>query len=84
MGTRTTVRLDENLMKKVKHYAVEHNKTLAKTIEDALRGMLEGETKPVYEPFVIITHDGGGLQPGVDLSDSSLLQDIMDGLVDPS
>ena len=83
MGTRTTVRLDETLMKKVKHYAVEHNKTLAKVIEEALRDKLETNTKTSYEPFLPVVSLGGP-KPGVDLSNSSLLQDIMDGLVDPS
>ncbi len=82
MKVKTTVRLDETLMKKVKHYAIEHNKTLAKVIEEALRDKLEGGAKPADEPFVLITHNGG-LRPGINLDNRGLLEDIMDGLVDP-
>ena len=84
MRARTTVRLDEHLLKNAKRYALERNQTLTAVIEEALRDKLEGDTQPAHQPFILVTHDGGGVQPGVDLSNSSLLQDIMDGLVDPS
>ncbi|CAN5902506.1 hypothetical protein BH24DEI2_BH24DEI2_27530 [soil metagenome] len=84
MRARTTIRLDERLLKDVKRHALERNKTLTAVVEEALRDKLCYEIESFREPFALVTHDGGGTQPGVDLSDSSLLQDIMDGLVDPS
>ena len=84
MKTRTTVRLEPRLLKDAKRYALERNKTLTAVIEEALRDKLCEKEKVEPEPFVLVTHDGGGTQPGVDLSNNSMLQDIMDGLVDPA
>lgn len=84
MRARTTVRLDAQLLKNAKRYALERDKTLTAVIEEALRDKLEDENSTSQEPFVPITYSSGGPRPGIDLSNSSLLQDIMDGLVDPS
>lgn len=78
---RTTVRLDDELMKAAKHYALEHNQTLTSLIEEALREKLarQGQDTP-RPPFKLITAKGK-LRPGVDLDDNSALLDLMeDGL----
>ena len=80
MRARTTVRLDERLLKDAKRYALERNKTLTAVIEEALREKV-GD-KSVREPFVLVT-SAGGLRPGIDLENRGLVEDIMDGLVDP-
>ena len=80
MRARTTVRLDERLLKDVKRYALERNKTFTAVLEEALREKL-CENKSTKEPFVLVTSPGKP-RDGIDISDSSLLQDIMDGLVD--
>lgn len=77
---RTTVRLNDELMRQVKQYAAEHDKTLTTTIEEALREKLARKTTDERPPFKIKTFDGGGLQPGVDLSNNAKTLDIMDGL----
>ena len=82
MRARTTVRLDEHLLKNAKRYALERNQTLTAVIEEALRDKLENKSG-AEEPFVLIT-SAGGPKLGVDLSNNSLVQDIMDGLIDPS
>lgn len=76
---RTTVRLDETLMREAKRYAAEQDKTLTKVIEEALREKL---TRKRTEPRIVKlrTFDGGGLQPGVDLDDNTATRDLMDGL----
>ena len=79
MKARTTVRLEPRLLKDAKRYALERNKTLTAVIEEALRDKLCEE--PAKEPFVLVTSPGK-VREGIDISNSSLLQDIMDGLVD--
>jgi len=79
---RTTVRLDERLLKDAKRYALERNKTLTAVIEEALRDKLGEKEAAETEPFVLPTHNGG-LRPGIDLTNRGLVEDIMDGLVDP-
>lgn len=78
---RTTVRLDEALMKEVKQYAAERGITLTKAIEESLREKLaRAAVVKAGKPFEPITYSGGGLQPGVNLDDNSALLDLMDGL----
>lgn len=79
---RTTVRLDDELLKETKRFAAETNRTLTAVIEEALRERLarrEGprERKP-FEPKVF-KGQGKGLKPGVDLDDNSALLDLMEG-----
>ena len=80
MRARTTIRLDAHLLKDAKRYALERNKTLTALIEEVLRNKLEGKSQTSEEPFVLVT-SAGGPKPGVDLSNNSLVQDIMDGLM---
>lgn len=79
---RTTVTIDDQLLIEVKTVAARTGKTLSALVEDALRKSLarRDSAKPV--PLPLLTHDGGGLQPGVDLDDTSALFDLMDGLND--
>lgn len=77
---RTTVRLDDTLLKEVKRYALEHDTTFTAVVEEALKDKLAGEAS--RKPFKLMTYQGGGLQPGVDLSDNSALLDLMEGLSD--
>lgn len=76
---RTTVRLDETLMREAKRYAAEQEKTLTKVIEEALREKLRRKPcKPQH--FELRTFDSGGLRPGVNLDDNAATRDLMDGL----
>lgn len=74
---RTTIRLDDALLKEVKRYALEHDTTFTAVVEEALKDKLAKATR---KPFKLATHRGGGLQPGVDLSDNASLLDLMEGL----
>ncbi len=68
-------------MKEVKKYAAERSLTLTGVIEEALREKLaRQEHEAKRRPFKLITHHGGGLQPGVDLDDNSALLDLIDGI----
>jgi K+-transporting ATPase c subunit len=78
---RTTIRIDDDLLRAAKQYAAKHDKTLTSLVEDALRQLLvRQEAAPARTPVQLITDSGNGLQPGIDLDDTSTLLDIMEGL----
>ncbi len=79
---RTTVTIDDQLLVEVKTVAARTGKTLSAVVEDALRQSLAKRANVRSVPLPLLTHDGGGLQPGVDLDDTSALLDLMDGLND--
>jgi hypothetical protein len=82
---RTTINLPDELIQRAKKAALEADTTLTEIIENALRESLarRSQKKPRRE-FKLITSGQGGLQPGVDLDDTSALLDLMDGLDDPN
>jgi hypothetical protein len=79
---RTTIRLDDRLLREAKKRAAERGTTLAAVIEDSLRQALaRREPSHRRRKFRFPTFKGrGGLQPGVDLDDSAALLDRMEGL----
>jgi hypothetical protein len=78
---RTTIRLDEQLLREAKRLALDTGRTLTAVIEDALRESLaRRRTAAPRERIRLRTHAGGGLQPGVDLDDSAALRELMDEL----
>lgn len=77
---RTTLSLDDNLLKRAKELSARTNQTLTSIIETALRSLLNGRPEHVLENNLKLhTFKGRGLQPGVDLDDSSALLDLMEG-----
>ena len=77
---RTTVRLPPGLMTQVKKLARDTNRTMTQVIEDALRAAVARERSAAPRTVTIVTVTGDGLQPGVDLDDTSALLDRMDGI----
>ena len=78
---RTTLNLDDALMREVKVLARGTGKTMTAVIEDALRERLARRRAPVPVPqFRLPTVGGNGLLPGVDLDNNAALRDLMDGL----
>lgn len=79
---RTTVRLDERLLRDAKTFAARNGRTLTAVMEESLRQFLS--RTPVRangRPFRMRTFKGSGLAPGVDLDDSATLLNLMeDGL----
>ena len=71
---RTTVDIDDALLRAVKARAVRERKTLKETFEQALRAFLANPAPPPIPTF-----RGRGVQPGVDLTDSAALRDFLDG-----
>lgn len=76
---RTTIRIDETLLQDAKHLAVRTGRSLTAVIEDALRQALarQREAAP-RQPVELVTVEGQGLRPGVDLDDSASLLDLLE------
>ncbi len=81
---RTTIRIDDQLLKEAKQLAIRSGKSLTSIIEDALRESLARQHNPKQRvPVHLITFSGKGLLPGVDLDDSATLLDVMESPDDP-
>jgi hypothetical protein len=77
---RTTIRLDDALLREAKRVASETDRTLAQVVEDALREAIARRRAAVHrEPVELPTFKGQGLLPGVDLDDSAGLLELMEG-----
>jgi len=77
---RTTVRLDEDLLRQAKALAAQTGRTLTAVIEDGLREALARNRKRQERSRAALpTFKGRGLRPGVDLDDTAGLLDILDG-----
>jgi plasmid stability protein len=81
---RTTLRLDDDLVRDLKAIAAESGRTLGQVVEDALRQALRTRRAPDREAVELPLFHGTGTLPGVDLVDSAALLDLMDeGRRDP-
>lgn len=75
---RTTIRLDDHLLRETKALAMRTGRTLTAVIEDALREAIARHRRHRRaSPVILPTFKGKGLRPGVDLDDSAGLLDIM-------
>jgi predicted DNA-binding ribbon-helix-helix protein len=76
---RTTIRLDNDLLARVKQIAARRNKTLTSVIEESLLETLARQQEAQERaPVNLRTVSGKGLQPGVDLDDSAALLSVME------
>lgn len=76
---RTTITLDDELLRRAKREAAERGTTLSRVIADALSADLDRVDSSSDEPFRMITfHGPGGTLPDVDINDNSALRDILD------
>ena len=75
---RTTVNIDDSLLRQAKELAVRSSRPLGEVVDDALR-MLFAEMAPVAAGDVRLpTYGGSGLRPGVDLTDKDALAELLD------
>lgn len=76
---RTTIRIDDDLLRAAKKLAASTDRTLTAVIEDALRLTLALSKKSARKRKVKLkTCGGNGPLPGVDLDDSASLLDLME------
>lgn len=74
---RTTIRIDEQLYRRVKAFAGASGRTVSEVIEDAVREALRPRS-PDREATALPVFGGSGVLPGVDLADNAALLDAMD------
>jgi hypothetical protein len=77
---RTTLNLDDNLIREAKRLAAEKDTTLTALIEESLRAKLESQRPPKRTQFT--TAGGGWLHAGLNIDNNALTRDVMDGFVD--
>lgn len=77
---RTTVRLNDALLKQAKHEAAKRGETLTSLIELGLRLVLaeSQEKSRRHRVELPLSTAGGGFRPGVDLTNNASLLDLMD------
>ena len=78
---RTTIRINDDLLKRAKKHAADEGRTLTSLVEDGLALILSkpktGHRKRVDLP---VSTASGGVLPGVDLNRSSDLEEVMNAL----
>lgn len=75
---RTTIRLNDRLLRQAKRKAAESGRTLTAVFEDALRESLARRRRhPKGRPIRLTTVTGTGTLSGVDLDDNASLLDRM-------
>lgn len=81
---RTTIRLDDDLLRQAKRAAADAGQTLTALIEESLRQSLASRSpKASRKRIKLVTDGSGGVGPGVDLDDSAALLDLMEGTDGP-
>lgn len=76
---RTTVRLDDDLLREAKVRAAEQGISLTQLIDESLRERLSGRAARVgVKPFRLHTYGKQGLRRGLNLDDNRAVRDLMD------
>jgi len=78
---RTTLAIDDDLLKQLKEKAAREGRTLQAVANDLLRQAL-GERRPRSKQRLVLRGRKTVEQPGVDLLDRDKLFDLMDGHFD--
>jgi len=79
-GMRTTVRMEDDLLRRAKRLAAQRDTTLTAILEEALREWLDRQRKGKKRERVDlpVSNAGGGVRPGVDLDDGADLLERME------
>jgi hypothetical protein len=76
---RTTISIEDNLLRAAKQRALERDMTLGGLVEDALRTALDPARASEEERAPLpVSKRRGGTRPGVDVADGAGLRDVMD------
>jgi hypothetical protein len=67
---RTTVTIDDDLLRQARELAMRTRRSLGDVVDDALRVLVDMDV-------VLPTFGGSGLQPGVDLEDKDALATLL-------
>jgi Arc/MetJ family transcription regulator len=75
---RTTVSIDDEVLRVAKRLAAEESRTLGDLITEALRERLARRPATGSKPYVAVTSGEGGPLPGVDITNNAAVRDVMD------
>ncbi len=75
---RTTIRIDDDLLRMLKERSAQTGRPVGALIEDAVRAALLRDQEGVAHLRPLPTYGGSGVLPGVDVSSASALLDEMD------
>ncbi|HEY2284052.1 MAG TPA: hypothetical protein VGH60_10940 [Solirubrobacteraceae bacterium] len=76
---RTTISIEDGLLRAAKQRGLERDMTLGGVIEDALRTVLDPSRATDAERAPLpMSKRRGGTRPGVDVADGARLRDVMD------
>lgn len=75
---RTTLAIDDVLLKIAKRRAAEQRLTLGQLVEEALRHELARDSSSRPRPKVPVYKGTGGLRPGVDVASNRALSELLD------
>ena len=78
LDMRTTIRIDDAILRDAKARAARVGRSLNEFIEDAVRVALLAETESMAPPPIPFFREGRGLLPGVSLDNGSALLDVME------
>jgi predicted transcriptional regulator len=74
---RTTVRLNEDLLRRLKAFAAERNRSMTSVLEDAVRQLLDRqEDQPPNRHVELFTYGTGGMVAEVDINEPSTWKTI--------
>lgn len=76
---RTTIKIDDQLLREAKARAARSGSTLNAVVEDALREAFARRSDQGRQAVELPTFAGSTLRPGVDLDDAAALLDHMEG-----
>jgi hypothetical protein len=76
---RTTITIDDHLLREAKAEALRTNRTLGDIVAEGLRSVLGRREKKNRQPRAsLVTFKGSGVLPGIDLDDSAELLSRME------
>ena len=82
---RTTIRLSDALLRRVKRLAADTGRTFTTVVTDALEAALDERERPRRRRRIKLkTFRGTGLKRGINLDDGARLRDLMEGLDGPA
>jgi hypothetical protein len=83
MRHRTTVRLDDELLRLAKTKAAKEGRSLTSLIEEGLRHVVQAEAARPAKFYPRVSAASGGPRPGVDLRRTSELLELLDDELPP-
>ena len=75
---KTTLNVDDHLMRELKRRAADTGRTMTEIVESALRDLLSREAAPESRQAFDWVTVAGTARPRVDISDRNALYDLMD------